>query len=71
MGQGYAINWQMGQGNDNIRNHPAYIKYSFSNLSDIDPDALKATLGAIQYNTENQAIAAYLANLYRIVSFLV
>lgn len=67
MGEGYAINWSMGAGRDNIRNHPAYIKYSFGDISAINAADLKASLGAVQYNTENQAIAAYLANLYRIV----
>lgn len=71
MGKGYAINWAMGQGQDNIRNHPAYIKYSFKDIADIDPADLKGSIGLIQYNTENQAIAAYLANLYRIVLLLV
>jgi len=70
MADGYAINWAMGGGRDNIRNHPAYIKYSFKDIADIDPSALKASIGLIQYNTENQAIAAYLANLLRIVVLL-
>jgi len=70
MADGYAINWSMGGGRDNIRNHPAYIKYSFKDIADIDPSALKASIGLIQYNTENQAIAAYLANLLRIVVLL-
>jgi len=67
MADGYAINWQMGRGSDNIRNHPAYIKYSFKDIADIDPSEIKASIGLIQYNTENQAIAAYLSNLLRII----
>jgi len=67
MSQGYAINWSMGSGKDNIRTHPAYIKYSFKDIADIDPSELKASIGLIQYNTENQSIAAYLSNLLRIV----
>jgi len=70
MGDGYAINWSMGVGNDNIRNHPAYIEYSFKDIADIDPADLKASIGLIQYNTENQAIAAYLSNLLRIIVLL-
>ena len=70
MADGYAINWSMGSGKDNIRNHPAYIKYSFKDIADIDPSELKASIGLIQYNTENQAISAYLSNLLRIIILL-
>jgi hypothetical protein len=70
MAEGYAINWSMGTGRDNIRNHPAYIKYSFKDIADIDPSELKESIGLIQYNTENQAISAYLSNLLRIIILL-
>ena len=70
MADGYAINWSMGSGKDNIRNHPAYIKYSFKDIADIDPSELKASIGLIQYNTENKAISEYLSNLLRIIILL-
>jgi len=67
---GYPINWAMGTGRDDIRNHPAFEKYAFKDIADIDPSDVKASLGLVQYNTENQAIAAYLSNLLRIIILL-
>lgn len=66
MGEGYPINWAMGTGKDNIRNHPAFEKYAFTNLGSISVPDLQQTLAGLQYNTENQAIASYLGNLLRL-----
>jgi len=68
--EGIAINWTMGTGRANIKLHPLYIKYNNQQMVSINLLELKTDLGAIIYTEETQYVAAYLANLLRVVTLI-
>lgn len=63
--QGYPINWAASVGNRRLMENPLYVKYSNSTFATIDPNAVKADLGAVLATAESAEICAYLSWLIR------
>ena len=69
MPNGYPINWALPAGSK-IVTHPLYLKYSSSTFDSINPNSVKADLGAVMATAENAEICAYLSWLYRTVTIV-
>ena len=68
---GYPINWAVAPGNRRLLTNPLYVKYSNSTFAAIDPNAVKADLGAVLATQESAEICAYLSWLIRTLALTV
>ena len=69
MPNGYPINWALPAGSK-LKMHPLYLKYASSNFDSINPNGVKADLGAVMARAENAEICAYLSWLIRTVTLV-
>tara|TARA_R110000824_G_scaffold382899_2_gene576213 strand:- start:139 stop:378 length:240 start_codon:yes stop_codon:yes gene_type:complete len=60
---GFPTYWALSAGSQNISNHPLFIKYSYTDIGNVNLIELKASIAAIPYDGENATILAYLLTL--------
>ena len=69
LGAGFPINWAMPVGNT-LATHPLYIKYSSTEIDQLNAGQIRASLGAILPRAETAEVIAYLSWLLRVVELL-
>ena len=69
MGAGYPINWALPVGSS-LETHPLYIKYSSTEIDQLNASQIRADLGYILPRAETSEVVAYLCWLLRIVELL-
>ena len=60
---GYPTYWSPSLGSQNIRTHPLFVKYSYTEIGLIDTPTLQADIAGMPYDGENASILAYLLPL--------